>query len=212
MSFNLDVKEELKSLKMWITTSQLKQQEQIDRLNIREIFLTTGFLNDPNKKSHIEITFKEKLKAEEIKELLKKYDFDFKIILRNGKYILYSKDGEIISNFLAFIGASKSMLKFEEVRVIKETKNNINRVINCENANLDKIIKSSIEQVDAINYLIKINALNNLDDNLKEIALVRIDNPSVSMETLGKLLKNPIGKSGVNYRLKKIMKIANEMR
>ena len=210
MSFNLEVKEEIKSMKMWDVNSSMKQEEQIDRLNAREHFLSTGFINDPNKKSHIEILFKEEKKAKELQDVLKKYNFNFKIVARSNNYILYSKDGEEISNFLAFIGANKAVIKFEEVRVLKETRNNINRVINCENANLDKIIKSSVEQIEAIDYLIKTGELKKLDENLQEIALLRKENPSISLEELGKLLKEPIGKSGANYRLKKIINIANE--
>ena len=210
MSFNLEVKEEIKSMKMWDVNSSMKQEEQIDRLNVREHFLSAGFINDPNKKSHIEILFKKEKKAKELQDVLKKYNFNFKIVARNNNYILYSKDGEEISNFLAFIGANKAVIKFEEVRVLKETRNNINRVINCENANLDKIIKSSVEQIEAIDYLIKTGELKKLDENLQEIALLRKENPSISLEELGKLLKEPIGKSGANYRLKKIINIANE--
>ncbi len=210
MSFNLEVKEEIKSMKLWDVNSSMKQEEQIDRLNAREHFLSTGFINDPNKKSHIEILFKEEKKAKELQDVLKKYNFNFKIVARSNNYILYSKDGEEISNFLAFIGANKAVIKFEEVRVLKETRNNINRVINCENANLDKIIKSSVEQIEAIDYLIKTGELKKLDENLQEIALLRKENPSISLEELGKLLKEPIGKSGANYRLKKIINIANE--
>ena len=111
---------------------------------------------------------------------------------------------------LYFCQANKAVLKFEEIRVLKETRNNINRVINCENANLDKIIKSSVEQIEAINYLIKTGELKKLDENLQEIALIRKENPSLSLEEIGKLLKEPIGKSGANYRLKKIITIAKE--
>lgn len=208
----MDVKEEIQSLKIWNVNSKLRQDEQIDRLNVREHFLQSGFINDPNKKSHLEILFKEKKKAEELKKVLEKYGFEFKTVARNNNYILYSKDGEEISGLLAFIGANNSVLRFEEIRVLKETRNNINRVINCENANLDKIIKSSVQQIEIIDYLIKTGELNNLDENLQEIALVRKKNPSVSLENLGKMLKQPIGKSGANYRLKKIMKIAEEKR
>lgn len=210
MSFNLEVKEEIKSMKLWDVNSSLKQEEQIDRVNAREHFLSTGFINNPNKKNHIEILFKEESKAKELQDILKKYQFNFKIIARNNNYVLYSKDGEEISRFLAFIGANKAVLKFEEIRVLKETRNNINRVINCENANLDKIIKSSVEQIEAINYLIKTGELKKLDENLQEIALIRKENPSLSLEEIGKLLKEPIGKSGANYRLKKIITIAKE--
>jgi len=212
MSFNLEVKDEIKSLKVWNVNSQLKQEEQVDRLNVREHFLLTGFINDPNKKSHLEISFKDEDKANELKKVLEKYGFKFKIVVRNGKYLLYSKDGQEICNFLAFIGVNKAVLKFEEIRVLKETRNNINRVINCENANLDKIIKSSVEQIEAIDYLMEIGEFKVLDENLQEIALLRKENPSLSLEALGQLLKEPVGKSGANYRLKKIMEIAKESR
>lgn len=212
MSFNLEVKEELKSLKLWNVNSQLNQAEQVDRLNAREHFLSAGFINNPNKKSHLEIVFKIENKAKELQKNLEQYGFKLKIVSRKDNYILYSKDGEEICNFLAFIGANKSVLKFEEVRVLKETRNNINRVINCENANLDKIIKSSVNQIEAIDYLIEIGELKKLDENLQEIALLRKENPSLSLDELGKLLKEPIGKSGANYRLKKIITIAEEKR
>lgn len=210
MSFNLEVKEEIKSLKVWNVNSQLKQEEQLDRLTAREQFLLTGFVNDPNKKSHLEISFKEEKKAESLQKSLEKYGFQFKMVTRTSNYMLYLKDGEEISNFLAFIGVNKAVLKFEEIRVLKDTRNNINRVINCENANLDKIIKSSIEQIEAIDFLFETGEFKNLDENLKEIALLRKANPSLSLDSLGKMLKEPIGKSGANYRLKKIMEIAKD--
>ncbi len=93
---------------------------------------------------------------------------------------------------MAFIGVNKAVLRFEEIRVLKETRNNINRVINCENANLDKIIKSSVEQIEAIDYLLKTGKLSSLDENLQEIALVRKNNPSLSLEDVGKLLKESL--------------------
>ena len=123
---------------------------------------------------------------------------------------LYLKDGEIISNFLALIGASSSVLKFEEIRVLREMKNNVNRIVNCETANLNKTINASIEQIEAIRKLKENGKFNNLSDNLKEIANLRLENPDMSLSDLGKKLDKPLGKSGVNYRLKKIMEIADE--
>ena len=210
MSFNLEVKEELKNLKMWNNSTQMSQQEQIDRLNAREHFIQSGFLNSPDKKSHLEIQVKSKDIAKELKENLKKYGIDLKQTKRHEQIMLYLKNSDEISNFLAFIGATKAMLRFEDERIIKDTKNNLNRVMNCENANLDKIIKSSMEQIEAIKILEKNGKLATLDGKLQEIAKVRKENPSVSLEELGKLLDNPVGKSGVNYRLKKLVELANK--
>ena len=124
--------------------------------------------------------------------------------------MLYLKDGEEISSFLALMGANKSVIKFEEIRVMKETRNNINRLVNCETANLNKIIDASIKQVNAIKKLKKEKKFESLPENLKELANLRIENPEASYQELGAMLKEPIGKSGVSHRLEKIIKIAEE--
>ena len=132
-----------------------------------------------------------------------------KMIIEN-KYTLYIKEGEEISKFLALIGANKAVLKFEDIRVQKEMRGKVNRLVNCETANLNKTINASIEQIAAIRKLQENGKFNKLDDKLKEIAKLRLENPDMPLGDLGKLLKRPVGKSGVNYRLKKIMEIANE--
>lgn len=110
------------------------------------------------------------------------------------------------------IGANSSVLKFEEIRVYRDIKNNINRKVNCETANLNKIVNSSVKQINDIKYLREKEKFNELPEQLREIAEIREENPDASLEELGKLLKNPIGKSGVNHRLRKIQQIAEELR
>ena len=110
---------------------------------------------------------------------------------------------------MALIGAAKAVMKFEDIRIQKEMRGKVNRLVNCETANLNKTINASIEQIAAIRKLQENGEFKKLDDNLKEIALLRLENPDMSLIELGKKLKVPIGKSGVNYRLKKIMEIAN---
>ena len=127
-----------------------------------------------------------------------------------NKYSLYIKEAEEISRFLALIGANRAVLNFEDIRIQKEMRGKVNRLVNCETANLNKTINASIEQISAIKKLQTSGKFNKLDDKLKEIAILRIENPDISLVELGKLLKEPVGKSGVNYRLKKIMEIANE--
>lgn len=212
MSFSTDLKEELLNQKVWDTKSSMKQDEQIDRICVREAFIKTGFINNPNKDYHLEILFKTQDKAEEIRAILSKYYINSKIIIKNKSYMIYIKDGEEISKFLAFVGANTAMLKYEEIRVIKETKNNINRLVNCETANLNKTISAAVMQIDAINFLKKMKKFEELPDSLIEIAEVRIENPEISLKELGNLLENPIGKSGVNHRLKKIVEIAEEFK
>ena len=154
MSFSSDLKEELLELKMWDNNSSLKQDEQLARLCIREAFIKSGFINSPDKEYHMEILYKTKKKAEEMKILLEKCGIENLGITKKGNgTIVYIKDGESISEFLALIGANNAMLRFEETRVIKETRNNINRIVNCETANLNKTIDASVEQIKNIKSL-----------------------------------------------------------
>lgn len=212
MSFSAQVKEEIEKIKMWDNNATIKQEEQIKRLCIRQAFLECGFVNNPNKKYHLEMTFKDKKKAEEIKNLLIESNIKAKIITKGKNYVLYLKDGEEISNFLALIGANSAVIKFEETRVIKDTRNNINRLVNCENANMDKIINASITQINAIDYLASKDKIKCLPSNLIEIALLRKQHPDASLSELGQMLSNPIGKSGANHRLKKIIEIADNLK
>lgn len=212
MSFSSDIKDELLELKMWDLGSNMKQDEQLARLYIREAFIKSGSMNDPNKKYHLQIMFKEKAKAEEMQTLLNNFNIHAKIIKKEKDYMLYLKDGEEISEFLALVGANKSVIKFEEVRVIKETRNDINRLVNCETANLNKTINASVKQIEDINKIKKAGKYNELPETLKEIAEVRINNPEMSLIELGKLLDKPIGKSGVNHRLKKLSQISEELK
>ena len=176
---------------------------------IRGAYLGGGSINNPEKKYHLEISFKENENAIQILNMLKNYDIKSNIIQKKKEYVVYIKDGEEISKVIALMGANKSVIKFEEIRVQREMNNKINRIVNCETANLNKTINASIEQIEAIRKLKKNNEFERLDDTLKEIAEIRIQNPNLSLSELGKKLKKPIGKSGVNYRLKKIMEIAN---
>ena len=212
MSFASDIKDELLGLKMWDMNSQMKQDEQLARLCIREAFIKSGSMNDPNKKYHLEIMFKTKKKAEEMQTLLMNFNINAKIIKREKDYMLYLKDGEEISEFLALIGANSSVIKFEEIRVLKETRNDINRLVNCETANLNKTINAAVKQIEDIKLIKKKHKFSNLPENLQEIAELRIANPDVSLVELGKMLSEPIGKSGVNHRLKKLSAIAEDLR
>lgn len=178
---------------------------------VRGAFLGSGSLNNPENKYHLEIILSSEENAEYIQDIISKFNISTKKLERKQGYSLYIKEGEEISKFLAFIGAGKAVLKFEEIRVVRETRNNVNRIVNCETANLNKTIDAAMQQIQAIEFLKKIKAFENLSDNLQEIATIRIENPEMSLIELGKMLKEPIGKSGVNHRLKKIQQIAEEL-
>lgn len=212
MSFSSDLKKELLELKMWDNNSSLKQDEQLARLCIREAFIKSGFVNDPNKDYHLEILFKTKKKAEEMKKLFEQCGIENVGITKKGRgTIIYIKDGEGISSLLALIGANNAVLRFEETRVIKDTRNNINRIVNCETANLNKTIDAAIEQIRSIKLIKQKHKFNTLPEGLKEVAELREKHPEASYEELGKMLLKPIGKSGVSHRLNKINQIAKEL-
>lgn len=211
MSFSSEVKEEIEKLKVWDNKSNLKQEEQIARICVREAFLQYGSLSNPNKEYHMEIALKTKKKAEEIMQILVSNGIKAKLIKRRDKQIVYLKEGEDISNCLAFIGASHSVLRFEETRVMREMRNQINRKVNCETANLTKTVNASYEQVKAINKVKKTKYWKELDEGVREIAELRLENPEISIEALGKKLSPPISKSGANHRLRKIMEISKEL-
>lgn len=184
-----------------------------DRLKalIRGIYLGSGSVNNPENKYHLEISLLNYENTKKISDMLINFGINSKILKNIKDYTIYFKEGEEISKFLAFINANKSVLKFEEIRVQREMNNKVNRLVNCETANLNKTINAAVEQIEAIEKLKKNNKFDSLDDNLKEIANARVENPNMSLVELGKTLSVPVGKSGANYRLKKIIEIANEL-
>ena len=191
--------------KIKIQTENLPK-EQIKNV-IRGAYLGSGSINNPENTYHLEIGIRKKEFANLIIKGLNEYDIKCNCIEKNKEYTIYLKDGEEISKILALLGANKSVLKFEEIRVQREMKNKINRIVNCETANMNKTMNAAIEQIDAIRKLKENGKFEKMEKTLKEIAELRIQNPSASLTELGKMLQPPISKSGVNYRLKKIMEI-----
>lgn len=199
---------ESKLLKESFDGFEVGSKEGEEKAYVRGTFLGGGSINNPKNKYHIEVKLKNMDTAEKLIEILDKSSINFKILQIKDKYSIYSKDGEEISKFLAFIEASTSVLKFEEIRVYRDMRNNVNRLVNCETANLTKTVDAAVKQIEAINKLKKSGKFNELPENLKEIANLRIANPEASLVELGQMLKKPIGKSGVNYRLNTIIKMS----
>ena len=187
---------------------EIPENESEEKAFARGVFLGSGSINNPKNKYHIELILNNIRNLEIVINILNKYGINFKILNSKNKCSIYSKDGEEISKFLAFIGASKAVIKFEEIRVYRDIRNNVNRIVNCETANLNKTVNAAIKQIEAIKKLKKEGKFNNLPENLKEIAELRVENPEASLTELGKMLKDPIGKSGVNYRLNTLVKMA----
>ena len=196
-----DFKQSAKYISMEIFN---KADEQEKRAFVRGIFMGSGSVNNPENKYHLEIKIEDNELVNELIEILQKYDINIKSIDK----AIYIKDGEEISKFLAFIGANKSVLEFEQIRVQREMNNKINRLVNCKTANLNKILNASVDQINAIKRLKENGKFSKLDKGLQELAELRLEYPDMPLAELGTKLKNPIGKSGVNYRLKKIIQLS----
>lgn len=189
---------------------KILKQEILQKAFVRGAFLGSGSINNPKNNYHLEILFSHLENAKFVLQILQDYDIKFKRIHKNKAFCIYAKDGEEISKFLAFIGANNSILKFEEIRVYRDIRNNVNRKVNCETANLNKTVNSALKQIEAIQYLQKNGKLENLSEEMQEIAKLRVLHPEATLVELGNMLKKPIGKSGVNHRLKKIEKMADD--
>ena len=213
-----DFKIEMQGNKFCITTKKkIELNQEINDIEeakaiVRGSFMGAGSITNPKSKYHLEIVFQTEENALKVNHILNHFEINSKVLKRAKNYIIYLKDGEEISNFLAFIGANSSVLKFEENRVIRDVRNNVNRIVNCETANLNKVIKTSVKQIEDIKFIKKCNKFNELSEGEKELAYLRLNNPESSLTELGKMLDNPISKSGVNHRMKAIQKKAEEIR
>lgn len=185
-------------------TSETDFKEENRKAIIRGAFMGSGSVSNPEREYHLEVDLANQQNLEMLVNILQKLD----ICVKTFQNSIYIKEGEEISKFLALIGAGKAVMQFEDIRIQKEMRGKVNRLVNCETANLNKTINASIQQIAAIKKLQETGEFQRLDDHLKEIAILRLENPDMSLIELGKLLKEPVGKSGVNYRLKKIMEIA----
>ena len=179
---------------------------------VKGAFMSTGSVNNPESNYHLEMSLVEKKNAEYVLNICKSYDVNLKLLESKGKYILYIKEGEEISKFLALIGANNGVMKFEDIRTTREVRNNVNRKVNCETANLNKTIDAAVNQVNDIKLIQKLNKFDELSEDLQAIAIVRLEYPDLSLKELGEQLEPPLGKSGVNHRLKKIHEIAEELK
>ena len=150
--------------------------------------------------------------AEDLCSLINGFGLNAKAILRKNSYVVYLKEGEQIVDLLNIIGAHTSLLNLENVRIYKEVRNNVNRLVNCETANLNKTVNASVRQMEYIKYIMDTYGLKKLPPNLRQIAEARYNNPDASLKELGEMLDPPIGKSGVNHRLRKLEEFAEELR
>lgn len=179
---------------------------------IRGAFLGGGSITNPEKTYHIEFVTHSEEYAKSLSGVINKFGLKSKVIQRKNSYIVYIKEGEQIVDILNIMGAHSSLLELENIRIMKEMRNNVNRLVNCETANLSKTVNAAVRQVESIKLIQSEIGLKRLPKNLREIAELRLNYPDESLKDLGQMLDPPVGKSGVNHRLRKIEKIASELR
>lgn len=182
------------------------------RAYIRGSFLGGGSISNPEKAYHMEFVANTEEYAISLSEIINSFGLTSKTIKRKDNYIIYIKEGEQLVDLLNIMGAHQALLKFEDIRVFKDVRNNINRIVNCETANLGKTIDASIRQVENIEYIQARIGLDKLPKNLQDIALARLENRDASLKELGTKVNPPVGKSGVNHRLRRIDEIADDLR
>lgn len=190
----------------------LVQNTCCKRAFLRGVFMASGSVSDPEKAYHLEMAVLSEKLACQIREIISSFMIDAKIVGRKKYYVVYIKEGSQIVDFLNVIGAHNALMDFENVRIVKELRNCVNRQVNCETANIDKTVSAAARQIEDIKYIQCNMGFDKLTDGLREIALLRLEYPEYPLQELGKLLSKPIGKSGVNHRLRKLSDIAKQMR
>lgn len=174
------------------------------RAYLRGAFLSRGSITNPERTYHLEISSEQTVLAEKILETMLSLNLEAGITQRKGTLVVYMKDGQQIVNLLNLMGAHSALLHFENVRVMKDMRNQINRLVNCETANVDKTVKAAMEQLEDIRLLDEVIGLEELPPKLQEVARLRQANPYASLQELGDLMVPPMSKSGVNYRIRQI--------
>ncbi len=204
---NHEIREDLSLL-----SNQVIQMECCRRAFLRGAFLATGSISAPEKSYHLEIVCTTEKKASQLVEILERFHLDGKQVLRKNNYVVYLKDGEQIVDVLNIMGAHVALMEMENVRIVKDIRNSVNRKLNCEMANITKTVIAANKQVADIEFLEGKIGLDALPDNLREVARLRLEYPDATLAELGEMLYPPVGKSGVNHRLRKLGSMAKELR
>ena len=188
------------------------QKNCCKRAFLRGAFLCAGSISDPKKFYHFEIVCTSSEKARQMQELIQSFEIDAKIVKRKKYDVVYVKEGAQIVELLGLMGAGISLMNLENVRILKGMRNTVNRKVNCETANINKTVNAAVKQIEDIEYIQNTVGLQRLPENLEETARLRLEYPQASLKELGALLSVPLGKSGVNHRLRKISSIAEQLR
>ena len=188
------------------------RQDCCRRAFIRGAFLASGSMSDPDRFYHLELVCQNEERAMQLQSILATFGLDAKTVVRKKYYVVYIKEGNQIVELLGLMGADSALMELENIRIVKEMRNSVNRKVNCETANLNKTVSAALRQVADIEYIRDTKGLDFLSPQLEEMARVRLEAPEASLLELGSMLETPVGKSGVNHRLRKISEIADALR
>ena len=182
------------------------------RAFLRGAFLCIGSMSDPQKSYHLEFVCTDEDKARQLQSVIQGFDIEAKIVLRKKYYVVYLKEGSGIVDLLNVCEAPVALMKLENMRIVKEMRNSVNRRVNCETANITKTVNAATRQIEDIEYIRDHYGLENLPETLRQMAEVRLENPDAPLKELGEYLDPPVGKSGVNHRLRKLSELADRIR
>lgn len=178
---------------------------------LRGIFLAAGSINDPAKSYHLEIVCAGEYMAQDVKKLINSFGLRSKVIKRKNHYVVYIKECEQIIDFLNILGAHGQLFRFQDVRITRELRNKTNRISNCDSANFEKTVNAAQKQLADIRLIDKVRGIHTLPPKLREVALLRLDNPEMSLTDLAEMMDPPLKKSGINHRLIKLTEMANKL-
>ena len=197
---------------LYTENALLTQQSCCKRAFIRGAFLASGSISDPEKGYHFEIVCPDKRKAEQLQGIIRSFHVEAKIVVRKKSYVVYVKEGAQIVDMLAVMEANVALMNLENIRILKEMRNTVNRKVNCEAANINKTVNAAVRQVEDIQLISRTIGFESLSDALAQVARLRLKYPDATLKELGMMLNPQVGKSGVNHRLRKLSEIADELR
>ena len=182
------------------------------RAFIRGAFMASGSMSDPNKAYHFEIVCRTPEQAARLQELMREFETEPKVVERKNYYVVYLKEGSQIVDMLNVMEAYVSLMNLENVRILKEMRNSVNRQVNCETANISKTVNAAVKQIADIELIRDTDGLDSLPLPLREMAMIRLEYPEAPLKDLGKYMDPPVGKSGINHRLRKLAAVADAIR
>ncbi len=182
------------------------------RAYLRGMYLAVGSMSDPQRGYHMEFVCTGETQAAQLREILQDFEIHAGETIRKGKHVVYLKESESIAEILNIIGAHRALMEIENLRIVKDLRSTANRRVNCDSANIQKALSAAKRQIEDIRYLKEHGGFENLTKQLREIAEVRLENPEATLIEISEMLDPPVGKSGVNHRLRKLSELADELR